>query len=48
MVRSPCCDKTKVKKGPWSAQEDALLLNFIATFGNGGNWISLPKKAGLF
>lgn len=47
MGRAPCCDKSKVKKGPWSPQEDALLKNFIERFGHGGNWISLPKKAGL-
>ncbi|KAJ8444245.1 hypothetical protein Cgig2_028126 [Carnegiea gigantea] len=47
MGRAPCCDKSKVKKGPWSPQEDALLKSFIERFGNGGNWISLPKKAGL-
>jgi len=46
MGRAPCCEKGRVKKGPWSAEEDTLLMNFIARFGNGGNWISLPKKAG--
>ncbi|KAL2928817.1 Transcription factor MYB87, partial [Bienertia sinuspersici] len=45
--RSPCCDKTKVKKGPWSTEEDALLTNFVMNYGNGGNWITLPKRAGL-
>ncbi|KAJ8430908.1 hypothetical protein Cgig2_008411 [Carnegiea gigantea] len=47
MGKAPCCDKARVKKGPWSAEEDTLLMNFIARFGNGGNWISLPRKAGL-
>ncbi|XP_021723729.1 transcription factor MYB87-like [Chenopodium quinoa] len=47
MGRSPCCDKAKVKKGPWSAEEDTMLVNFVAKYGNGGNWISLPKKIGL-
>ncbi|XP_050935653.1 transcription factor MYB36-like [Cucumis melo] len=47
MGRSPCCDKSNVKKGPWSPEEDAKLKDFIDKNGTGGNWISLPQKAGL-
>ncbi|RRT55758.1 hypothetical protein B296_00033419 [Ensete ventricosum] len=47
MGRAPCCDKANVKRGPWSPEEDAVLRNHIEEFGNGGNWIALPKKAGL-
>ncbi|CAL4961655.1 unnamed protein product [Urochloa decumbens] len=47
MGRSPCCDKTKVKRGPWSQEEDAILRSFVQRFGNAGNWIALPQKAGL-
>ncbi|KAG9154267.1 hypothetical protein Leryth_000718 [Lithospermum erythrorhizon] len=47
MGRAPCCDKANVKKGPWSAEEDAKLKEFIGKYGTGGNWISLPQKAGL-
>ncbi|KAF8696263.1 hypothetical protein HU200_037166 [Digitaria exilis] len=47
MGRSPCCDKTKVKRGPWSQEEDAILRSFVERFGNAGNWIALPQKAGL-
>ncbi|KAL3692298.1 hypothetical protein R1sor_005949 [Riccia sorocarpa] len=47
MGRSPCCDKANVNKGPWSPDEDALLKNFIEENGTGGNWITLPSKAGL-
>ncbi|XP_010535622.1 PREDICTED: transcription factor RAX1 [Tarenaya hassleriana] len=47
MGRAPCCDKTKVKRGPWSPEEDSKLRDYIERFGNGGNWISLPQKAGL-
>ena len=46
MGRSPCCDKTKVKRGPWSQEEDAILRSFVERFGNAGNWIALPQKAG--
>ncbi|KAK4373626.1 hypothetical protein RND71_009010 [Anisodus tanguticus] len=46
MGRQPCCDKNGVKKGPWSAEEDKKLINFIL---NNGQccWRSLPKLAGL-
>ncbi|PIN09945.1 Transcription factor, Myb superfamily [Handroanthus impetiginosus] len=47
MGRAPCCDKANVKKGPWSPEEDAKLKDYIEKNGTGGNWISLPQKAGL-
>ncbi|ESQ42263.1 hypothetical protein EUTSA_v10014063mg [Eutrema salsugineum] len=47
MGRAPCCDKAKVKRGPWSPEEDSKLRDYIEKYGNGGNWISLPLKAGL-
>lgn len=46
MGRSPCCDKSKVKRGPWSPEEDTILRNHIQNHGTGGNWIALPHKAG--
>ena len=46
MGRAPCCDKTKVKRGPWSPEEDSKLRGYIEKYGNGGNWISFPLKAG--
>ena len=46
MGRAPCCDKANVKKGPWSPEEDSKLKQHIETYGTGGNWISLPQKAG--
>ncbi|CAI8584589.1 unnamed protein product [Vicia faba] len=46
MGRSPCCDKTGLKKGPWTHEEDLLLVNYINTHG-AGNWRNLPKNAGL-
>ncbi|KAJ9551212.1 hypothetical protein OSB04_015257 [Centaurea solstitialis] len=45
MGRSPCCDKSKVKRGPWSPEEDTILRNHIQNHGTGGNWIALPHKA---
>ncbi|KAI5413289.1 transcription factor RAX2 [Lathyrus oleraceus] len=47
MGRAPCCDKANVKKGPWSPEEDSKLKEYIEKNGTGGNWISLPQKAGL-
>ncbi|XP_028806499.1 transcription factor MYB36-like [Neltuma alba] len=47
MGRAPCCDKASVKRGPWSPEEDATLKNYLQKHGTGGNWIALPKKAGL-
>ncbi|KAJ8527987.1 hypothetical protein K7X08_015438 [Anisodus acutangulus] len=47
MGRAPCCDKTKVKRGPWSPDDDNILKNYLEKNGTAGNWISLPQKAGL-
>ncbi|CAL9781339.1 unnamed protein product [Musa acuminata subsp. burmannicoides] len=47
MGRAPCCDKANVKKGPWSPEEDKQLKEYIEKHGTGGNWITLPRKAGL-
>ncbi|XP_006649927.1 myb-related protein Zm38-like [Oryza brachyantha] len=46
MGRPPCCDKANVKKGPWTAEEDAKLLAYTSTHGT-GNWTSVPQRAGL-
>ncbi|KAK3134893.1 hypothetical protein QOZ80_5BG0412080 [Eleusine coracana subsp. coracana] len=47
MGRAPCCDKTSVKRGPWSPEEDEKLRSYVQLHGIGGNWIALPQKAGL-
>ncbi|XP_062022703.1 transcription factor RAX1-like [Rosa rugosa] len=47
MGRAPCCDKTNVKRGPWSPEEDSKLKSYIELHGTGGNWIALPQKIGL-
>ncbi|XP_037418903.1 myb-related protein Zm38-like [Triticum dicoccoides] len=46
MGRPPCCDKANVKKGPWTAEEDAKLLAYTSNHGT-GNWTSVPQRAGL-
>ncbi|KAG6495031.1 transcription factor MYB15-like [Zingiber officinale] len=46
MVRAPCCEKTGLNRGPWTPEEDQILVNHIHGFGH-GNWRALPKQAGL-
>ncbi|KAK9087373.1 hypothetical protein Syun_029767 [Stephania yunnanensis] len=44
MVRAPCCEKMGLKKGPWTPEEDQILIGYIQHFGH-GNWRALPKQA---
>ncbi|KAG7011267.1 Transcription factor MYB14, partial [Cucurbita argyrosperma subsp. argyrosperma] len=44
MVRAPCCEKMGLKKGPWTPQEDQILINYITLYGH-GNWRALPKQS---
>ncbi|XP_062107614.1 transcription factor MYB20-like [Humulus lupulus] len=46
MGRQPCCDKVGLKKGPWTAEEDKKLINFILSNGQ-CCWRAVPKLAGL-
>ncbi|KAF7080522.1 hypothetical protein CFC21_084589 [Triticum aestivum] len=46
MGRSPCCDENGLKKGPWTAEEDQKLTDYIEKHGH-GSWRALPKLAGL-
>ncbi|TKY46347.1 myb proto-oncogene protein [Spatholobus suberectus] len=46
MVRHPCCDKVGIKKGPWTPEEDIILVSYIQEHGP-GNWRSVPTKTGL-
>ncbi|KAE8660063.1 Myb-related protein Myb4 [Hibiscus syriacus] len=46
MVRAPCCDKMGLKKGPWTPEEDQILISYIQKHGH-DNWRALPKQAGL-
>ncbi|CAO2173202.1 unnamed protein product [Urochloa humidicola] len=46
MGRSPCCDVTGLKKGPWTPEEDEKLLQYIQKNGH-GSWRTLPRLAGL-
>uniref|UniRef100_A0ACD5UDD5 Uncharacterized protein n=1 Tax=Avena sativa TaxID=4498 RepID=A0ACD5UDD5_AVESA len=46
MGRAPCCEKMGLKRGPWTPEEDKVLVAHIQSFGH-GNWRALPKQAGL-
>ncbi|KAK6127116.1 hypothetical protein DH2020_039154 [Rehmannia glutinosa] len=37
MGRPPCCDKVVTKKGPWTPEEDIILVSYIQHHGP-GNW----------
>ncbi|KAK7829552.1 transcription factor myb26 [Quercus suber] len=45
MGHHSCCDKKKVNRGLWSAEEDEKLINYISNYGH-GCWRSVPKFAG--
>ncbi|QCD92591.1 myb proto-oncogene protein [Vigna unguiculata] len=45
MGRPPCCDKG-VKKGPWTPEEDIILVSYIQDHGP-GNWKAVPTNTGL-
>ncbi|KAF7850551.1 hypothetical protein BT93_L5302 [Corymbia citriodora subsp. variegata] len=46
MGRPLCCDKVGVKKGPWTPEEDIVLVSYIQEHGP-GNWRSVPTNTGL-
>ncbi|RVW12011.1 hypothetical protein VitviT2T_026153 [Vitis vinifera] len=46
MGRPPCCDKIGVKKGPWTPEEDIILVSYIQEHGP-GNWRAVPTSTGL-
>ncbi|KAI3452307.1 hypothetical protein Pfo_008972 [Paulownia fortunei] len=46
MGRPPCCDKVGVKKGPWTPEEDIMLVSYVQEHGP-GNWRAVPASTGL-
>ncbi|EFH70074.1 hypothetical protein ARALYDRAFT_336488 [Arabidopsis lyrata subsp. lyrata] len=46
MGRPPCCEKIGVKKGPWTPEEDIILVSYIQEHGP-GNWRSVPTNTVL-
>ncbi|XP_052174632.1 myb-related protein 306-like [Diospyros lotus] len=46
MGRIPSCVNDDVKKGPWTPEEDILLVSYIQEHGP-GNWRFVPANAGL-
>ncbi|KAL5198004.1 hypothetical protein ABZP36_001516 [Zizania latifolia] len=47
MVRPPCCDKEGVKKGPWTPEEDLVLVSYIQEHGP-GNWRAVPTRTASY
>lgn len=45
MGRPPCCDKVGIKKGPWTPEEDIILVSYIQEHGP-GNWRAVPTNTG--
>ncbi|KAF8369709.1 hypothetical protein HHK36_032268 [Tetracentron sinense] len=46
MGRPPCCDKVGIKKGPWTPEEDIILVSYIQEHGP-GNWRLVPTNTGI-
>nr|QSD99651.1 MYB family transcription factor [Melilotus albus] len=46
MMRTPSNDESGLKKGPWSPEEDKILVDHIQKNGH-GSWRALPRLAGL-
>ncbi|KAB2043439.1 hypothetical protein ES319_D01G017200v1 [Gossypium barbadense] len=46
MVKKPCCDKSGLRQGTWTAEEDRKLTAYVTRYGC-WNWRQLPKFAGL-
>ncbi|KAL5571800.1 hypothetical protein UlMin_021397 [Ulmus minor] len=46
MGKPPCCDKEGVKKGPWTPEEDILLVSYIQEHGP-GNWRAVHTNTRL-
>ncbi|KAL7093107.1 hypothetical protein ACP275_11G022600 [Erythranthe tilingii] len=42
----PSCDKVVIKKGPWTPEEDIVLVSYIQEHGP-GNWFAVPTNTGL-
>ena len=45
MVRTPCYDKSGLKKGTWTPEEDRKLMDYVTRYGC-WNWRQLPNYAG--
>ncbi|CAL5211870.1 unnamed protein product [Lathyrus oleraceus] len=46
MVRTPSYDKSGLRKGIWTVEEDLKLIAYVTKYGC-WNWCQLPKFAGL-
>ena len=44
---SSSSEEVEVRKGPWTMEEDLILINYIANHGE-GVWNTLAKAAGIY
>ncbi|KAL2324849.1 hypothetical protein Fmac_023907 [Flemingia macrophylla] len=44
--KANCANHDAVNRGPWSAEEDKILTNYVQVYGE-GKWRELSKRAGL-
>ncbi|KAL5206861.1 hypothetical protein ABZP36_035070 [Zizania latifolia] len=47
MGRPTCCDKVGVKKGPWTPEEDLMLVSYIQEHGP-GSWRAVPTSTASY
>jgi len=47
MVRTPSCDKSGLRKGTWTPEEDRKLIAYVTRYGS-WNWRQLPRFAGTY
>ncbi|CAF1924307.1 unnamed protein product [Brassica napus] len=47
MGRPSCCEKIGIKKGPWTPEEDIILVSYIQEHGP-GNWRSVPTTTASY
>lgn len=42
-----CENQYAMNRGPWSAEEDKILMNYVQVHGE-GKWRELSKRAGIY
>jgi len=45
--KTNCENQYAMNRGPWSAEEDKILMNYVQVHGE-GKWRELSKRAGIY
>ena len=45
--KANCDNQYAMNRGPWSAEEDKILMNYVQVHGE-GKWRELSKRAGIY